>query len=58
MVSENLTLVSVHMNPSDLKDIEKLIEENKYPNRSEFIRFAVKILLKMEDKTIKQIGDN
>jgi len=49
---KHMKLISVNIPKKDLEFIGKLIDDDKYPNRSEFIRNAVKILLNIEKKII------
>jgi Arc/MetJ-type ribon-helix-helix transcriptional regulator len=49
MVCEiNMKLITVHLPEAYLQGLDKLIDSDAYPNRSEAIRVAVRDLLKME----------
>ncbi len=43
-----MTLITVHIPEKFLKEIEKLVEEGYYPNRSEVIRIALRDFLRQE----------
>jgi antitoxin ParD1/3/4 len=43
-----LKLITVHLPEAYLSGLDKLIESDAYPNRSEAIRVAVRDLLKLE----------
>jgi len=43
-----MTLVTVHLPEKFLREIEKLVEEGYYPNRSEVIRIAIRDFLRNE----------
>ncbi|MGQ4891967.1 MAG: ribbon-helix-helix domain-containing protein [Candidatus Njordarchaeia archaeon] len=43
-----MTLVTVHLPERFLREIEKLVEEGYYPNRSEVIRIALRDFLRQE----------
>jgi len=43
-----MKLITVHLPDAYLSGLDKLIEAEAYPNRSEAIRVAVRDLLKME----------
>ena len=43
-----MTLVTVHLPEKFLKEIERLVEEGYYPNRSEVIRIAIRDFLMNE----------
>ena len=49
-----MELVSVHLPIPDLLEIEKLVSQGFYPNRSELIRVAVRDLIKQEYYKEKQ----
>ncbi|TFG14294.1 ribbon-helix-helix protein, CopG family [Candidatus Thorarchaeota archaeon] len=43
-----MRLIAVHLPERIIDDIERLIENGLYPNRSEAIRIAIRDLLKQE----------
>ena len=43
-----MKLITVHLPDAYLQGLDKLIDADAYPNRSEAIRVAVRDLLKME----------
>ena len=43
-----MALITVHVPEKFLKEIEKLVEEGYYPNRSEVIRIAIRDFLRQE----------
>ena len=43
-----MKLVTVHVPEPDLEAIAKLVKAGMYPNRAEFIRLAIKQVLKEE----------
>lgn len=43
-----MSLITVHIPEKFLKEIEKLVEEGYYPNRSEVIRIAIRDFLRQE----------
>ena len=43
-----MRLIAVHLPEKILTDIQKLVENGLYPNRSEAIRIAIRDLLKHE----------
>ena len=43
-----MKMITVHIPESYLIDIEKLIDDGIYPNRSELVRIAVRDLIRME----------
>lgn len=51
-----MRLIAVHLPDRILDDIQKLVENDLYPNRSEAIRIAIRDLLKRElwDQTVYQ----
>ncbi|MFX1512063.1 MAG: ribbon-helix-helix domain-containing protein [Promethearchaeota archaeon] len=46
--------VSTHVPDKDLKAINSLIKKGKYANRSEFIREAVRRLIRMEKLAVQK----
>ncbi|MHA2047306.1 MAG: ribbon-helix-helix domain-containing protein [Candidatus Thorarchaeota archaeon] len=47
-VNTNMKLVTLHIPETYVDGLEKLVESNLYPNRSEAIRIAIRDLLKRE----------
>ncbi|MFX1450896.1 MAG: ribbon-helix-helix domain-containing protein [Promethearchaeota archaeon] len=43
-----MKLVTLHLPDTYIQDLEKLVQQKRYPNRSEAIRVAVRDLLKSE----------
>lgn len=43
-----MKLITLHLPPRFVKELDKLVRDGKYPNRSEAIRVAVRDLLKEE----------
>ena len=43
-----MKLITLHLPEPWIRDIDRLVKEKKYPNRSEAIRVAVRDLLKEE----------
>lgn len=43
-----MKLITLHLPPRFVKELDTLVREGKYPNRSEAIRVAVRDLLKEE----------
>lgn len=43
-----MRLITVHLPPEFLHDLDELVRQQRYPNRSEAIRFAIRDLLKSE----------
>ncbi|NVM01409.1 MAG: type II toxin-antitoxin system ParD family antitoxin [Candidatus Helarchaeota archaeon] len=43
-----MKLVTLHLPDLYIQDLEKLVQQKRYPNRSEAIRVAVRDLLKSE----------
>gem|GEM_PF-883734 len=49
---EKMRLVTVHLPKPMLETIDKLVEEGRYPSRSEAIRAALRLLIKREIQRI------
>ncbi len=43
-----MRLIAVHLPDRYIDDLQRLVDENRYPNRSEVIRIAIRDLLKRE----------
>ena len=43
-----MRLITVHLPSEFLQDLDELVRKQRYPNRSEAIRFAIRDLLKSE----------
>jgi metal-responsive CopG/Arc/MetJ family transcriptional regulator len=48
LVNTKMKLVTLHVPETYIDGLEKLVESNLYPNRSEAIRIAIRDLLKRE----------
>ncbi len=48
MVTTTMKLVTLHIPEQYVEGLERLVESNLYPNRSEAIRIAIRDLLKRE----------
>jgi Arc/MetJ-type ribon-helix-helix transcriptional regulator len=54
----NFKLISVNLPESYLKVLEILVSEEKFPNRSEAIRVAIRDLIKTEFLIEESVGRN
>jgi len=51
---ERMVLISVHLPKWMLEELDKLVREGKFPNRSEAIRVAIRDLLMREKMSEKE----
>ena len=50
---ENMVLISVHVPKSMLDELDRLVQEGRFPNRSEAIRVAIRDLL-IRERSMKE----
>ena len=53
---EKMVLISVHVPKQMLDELDRLVQDGRFPNRSEAIRVAIRDLLLKERKYMSQTG--